>query len=381
MAELGNVAPAISVEGWQEETDARRGAGVYAKVLDGMANLRRHGVPFGISVTATTHNVDTVMSDAFMDFFFDEIGATFGWVFQYMPIGRSYTVDLMVTPEQRKRMLERELELIFEKDRFLLDFWNGGPLSVGCIAAGRAGGYFYIDWNGNCSPCVFFPYGIKNLYEMYEKGETISAVLETEYFKTLRRVADRLQWKRSQGEGAESLHALSHTGSSPLRAGRDQRNPVQPMDDDAAAALGDRSTRPYDPVQQGRGKAARPDVGRPRDENRVGFRDGADSLHRPFQVRRTAPCASHSSNRNRRSTRIIFTERCRFSGISFSGPFSTGRSRGTGIQGEYRSCVRRTVGPVAPLRGIRRRGRYHRGDSYGSSRIPDSGCDQAPVSG
>ena len=41
LARLGNVLPAISVEGWEKETDARRGPGAFRRVLEAMAR----GVP------------------------------------------------------------------------------------------------------------------------------------------------------------------------------------------------------------------------------------------------------------------------------------------------------------------------------------------------
>ncbi len=196
LAEAGNVTPAISVEGWEKETDDRRGKGVFKQVLKAMENLRRHGVPFGISVTATRNNMETISSDEFNDFFFDQQGAIYGWIFQYMPIGRSYTVDLMVTPEQRERLLDRELYLIYNDDRFIIDFWNGGPLALGCISAGKPGGYFYIDWDGNIAPCVFFPYVVDNLYNIYERGDTISAPLTSGLFKNIRSFQDRyIGWK------------------------------------------------------------------------------------------------------------------------------------------------------------------------------------------
>jgi sulfatase maturation enzyme AslB (radical SAM superfamily) len=69
LADAGNVAPAISVEGFREETDARRGKGIYDKVLQAFANLREAGNPFGISVTPTRKNADLVMSDEFVDFY------------------------------------------------------------------------------------------------------------------------------------------------------------------------------------------------------------------------------------------------------------------------------------------------------------------------
>ena len=239
LAELGNVTPAISIEGWEQDTDARRGKGVFGRLLDAMNRLRRHGVPFGISVTATRHNAETLISDEFTDFFFDEMGASYGWVFQYMPIGRSYAVDLMITPEQRKYLLERELELMYEKDRFLVDFWNGGPISRGCIAAGRSGGYFYVDWNGNCAPCVFFPYALKNLYEMYEQGETITDVLETDYFQALR----KWQFDYTGRDGTRKVQNLYMT--CPIRDHHDfargviKAHQARPLDNDARDALED----------------------------------------------------------------------------------------------------------------------------------------------
>jgi MoaA/NifB/PqqE/SkfB family radical SAM enzyme len=93
LSELGNFSPAISVEGWREKTDDRRGEGMFDKILAAMANLRKYGVPFGISLTATKYNCEEIFTDEFIDFFFKDQGAAYGWVFHYMPIGRSYTTD------------------------------------------------------------------------------------------------------------------------------------------------------------------------------------------------------------------------------------------------------------------------------------------------
>jgi sulfatase maturation enzyme AslB (radical SAM superfamily) len=70
MAALGNVTPAISVEGWRDRTDERRGEGVYDQILAAMERLRRAGVFFGISLTATRHNTEEILSDEFTDYFF-----------------------------------------------------------------------------------------------------------------------------------------------------------------------------------------------------------------------------------------------------------------------------------------------------------------------
>ena len=197
MAEVGNLTPAISVEGFEERTDARRGQGVFQRILAAMANLRQAGVPFGISLTATRHNAEEILSDEFVDFFFEEQQVTYGWLFQYMPIGRGYTLDLLVTPEQRLRMWRRTWQIIRERKIMLADFWNCGTVSNGCIAAGRTGGYLYIDWNGKMMPCVFVPYAAANIHEIYRNGGTLDDIYNAPYFQAIRR------WQWDYGYGKE----------------------------------------------------------------------------------------------------------------------------------------------------------------------------------
>jgi len=191
MAELGNITPAISVEGFEEETDARRGKGVYRRIMAAFENLRRHGVPFGVSATPTRNNWETIVSDRFADFYFQHEGAVYGWLFQYMPIGRGQSLDLMVPPEQRVAMLRRMQRLVRERKVFLADFWNSGTVSTGCICAGRPTGYFYIDWNGNVAPCAFVPYATDNIYTIYANGGTVTTALDSPLFRRIRAWQDR----------------------------------------------------------------------------------------------------------------------------------------------------------------------------------------------
>ena len=100
LARLGNVAPAISVEGYQEETDRRRGAGVFERLSQSMDRLRKAGVIFGISVTYTRENAELVSSEEFLRYYIDA-GALFGWYFMFMPVGRDPILYLVPTPEQR----------------------------------------------------------------------------------------------------------------------------------------------------------------------------------------------------------------------------------------------------------------------------------------
>ncbi len=193
MAETGNITPAVSVEGFEKETDANRGKGTYKKILQAMADLREAGVPFGIAATGTRENADLIVSDGFVDFFFEEQGAAYGWIFQYMPIGRSRNVNLMVTPGQRKRMFESEKHIIRDRHIFYPDFWNGGIYSYGCMAGGRPGGYVNIEWNGNVTPCAFYPYSKVNIKNIFANGGNINEALNSDLMTGIRK------WQRDYG--------------------------------------------------------------------------------------------------------------------------------------------------------------------------------------
>ena len=107
MGRLGNITPSISVEGFEAETDWRRGKGVHKKILRAFDRLRKAGVMYGISITATNKNADMVFSDEFIDYYFNKESVYYGWIFQYMPIGRAYSLELMPSAEQRFKMFRQ----------------------------------------------------------------------------------------------------------------------------------------------------------------------------------------------------------------------------------------------------------------------------------
>jgi len=230
LAQLGNVSPAISIEGFEEQTDARRGKGVYKKILQAIEYLREEGILYGISFTATRNNVDKILSDDFIDHFFGSQGAAFAWMFQYMPIGRGPSFDLMITPEQRRKLWYQEQHLIKDKEIFFVDFWNGGPISDGCISAGRKGGYLYIDWYGNVMPCVFIPYSVGNIKtDFFDNGKNLDDILKTPFFTGLREWQACYSYKKPAHETGneivpcpirdhhnEFIQIAKNTGASPV---------------------------------------------------------------------------------------------------------------------------------------------------------------------
>ncbi|WP_077366895.1 radical SAM protein [Anaerosalibacter sp. Marseille-P3206] len=163
LGELGNFGLAISVEGFEKETDMRRGDGTYKKVMEAMDLLKKEGVVFGFSTCYHKYNTDVVGSEEYLDLLIEK-GCMFGWYFTYIPIGKDAVTDLLATPEQREFMYHQLRKFRSEKPIFTLDFWNDGEYVNGCIAGGR--NYLHINANGDVEPCAFIHYSNLNIKDV-----------------------------------------------------------------------------------------------------------------------------------------------------------------------------------------------------------------------
>jgi len=162
---VANLVPIISLEGFEEVNDQRRGQGVYEKVMHAMDLLKSHHIAFGHSICYTHANYKTVTSDDFLDMVIEK-GARFIWYFHYMPVGNEASTDLLLTPDEREYMYHRVREIRgFKggKPIFALDFQNDGEFVGGCVAGGRE--YCHINPNGDVEPCVFVHYSSANIRE------------------------------------------------------------------------------------------------------------------------------------------------------------------------------------------------------------------------
>lgn len=179
IAELGNVYTLLSLEGNEEYTDARRGQGVFKKVMEAMDRLKKAGVIFGFSCCPTRSNVEYLASDEFIDAMLKK-GCHYGFYFQYVPVGRDPDTEIMPTPEQRNALRYSVYRHRNTKPILLVDFWNDGPEVNGCMAGGRK--YFHITNNGDIEPCVFVHFSVGNIKDM-----SVTDALRTPFFSEIRK--------------------------------------------------------------------------------------------------------------------------------------------------------------------------------------------------
>lgn len=178
LVKLGNVAPMVSVEGSREETDARRGPGIYDRVIETFGRLDGAGVPFGFSATCTRDSTEYIASDRFIENMMD-LGCKVGWFFQYIPTGIDPDLGYMATSAQRLALHRKVTEWRQKYPIFLGDFWNDGPFVDGCMAGGER--YLHIISNGEVEPCVFVHFAVDNI-----KEKTLLEVIQSPFFQDIR---------------------------------------------------------------------------------------------------------------------------------------------------------------------------------------------------
>ena len=162
MLRVRNFVPAISLEGFREATNSRRGSGVYERVIMAMDRLRKRKLLYGISSCYTSANWDSITSEEYYDMLIEK-GADFIWYFHYMPVGNDASPELLPTPEQRETVYRRIRDYRSRKPLFAMDFQNDAEFVGGCIAGGRR--YMHINANGDVDPCVFIHYSDSNIRE------------------------------------------------------------------------------------------------------------------------------------------------------------------------------------------------------------------------
>jgi len=194
IAACRNIVPVISFEGFRGDTDARRGAGVYDRLLSVCARLKDRDVFFGCSVTTTRNNFNPVTSEAFVRQM-TGVGAKVFTYVEYVPMAPG-TENLTLTHEQKKTLQAVLADFNQTFPALFIGFPGDEDTYGGCLAAGR--GFVHVSPSGDLEPCPAAPYSDANLATM-----PLKEALESKLFARLREQPEVL----AESEGGCALRA------------------------------------------------------------------------------------------------------------------------------------------------------------------------------
>ena len=173
-----NLLPVMSIEGSRYITDARRGAGIYDKLIANMDELHRRGLVFGASVTVTAQNFKDVCSEAFLSELSGR-GCKAVIYVEYVPV-TDESKELAPADPEREYLHAEILRLRRERPEMVyISFPGDEKSSGGCVAAGR--GFFHINSHGGAEPCPFSPYSDVNV-----RDTSLREALRSPLFTALR---------------------------------------------------------------------------------------------------------------------------------------------------------------------------------------------------
>ncbi|NLG36652.1 MAG: radical SAM protein [Clostridiales bacterium] len=153
-----NLLPVVSLEGSAEETDRRRGAGVYRQVTETMQSMRESDLLFGVSLTATAGNIDSVTDPGYA-VKLRELGARMVFYVEYVPADPDAPQEPL-SAEQKATLSRRFLKLSRQTGMLCVAFPGDETPYGGCLASGR--GFVHINAAGGLEPCPFAPFSDRN---------------------------------------------------------------------------------------------------------------------------------------------------------------------------------------------------------------------------
>lgn len=165
----GNVTPLVSIDGFEQHNDDRRGRGVFDEAVEGLARLKQQKILFGVATTVTGENLDEVVSDRYVAEIIAR-GAMYLWYYVFRPVGAEPSPQLCVDREQMILLRKRLLELRRRHPIILIDtYWNAQGEAV-CPAALGLG--FHIGPQGSIEPCPPLSFACDSIrrsdYDLFE---------------------------------------------------------------------------------------------------------------------------------------------------------------------------------------------------------------------
>jgi MoaA/NifB/PqqE/SkfB family radical SAM enzyme len=178
IADSGNILPMLSIEGTPEQTDQRRGEGVYHNVTESMKLLRENNVLFGFSAVLTGQTASTLGSGAFVDKMI-ELGCAAGFYNDLIPMD---SADHLLLPEENQRQaFKRRLQRLRKEKPIVLVHLPDDEYNEEGRCLPVLNGAVHINSQGYVEPCPFAHFARENI-----KTHSFRDILRSPFLEAVR---------------------------------------------------------------------------------------------------------------------------------------------------------------------------------------------------
>jgi MoaA/NifB/PqqE/SkfB family radical SAM enzyme len=157
-----HIAPALSIEGFEKQTDLRRGPHVYEAVLSNVERFQNSNIFWGVSITVNKSNISETTQESFVSHLLEK-GCRFFIFNEYIAVEQS-SENSALNPDQRQRLLEAVNGFAKRLPGVFIAFPGDEQMFGGCLASGR--GFVHINARGDLEPCPFAPYSDTSIHNI-----------------------------------------------------------------------------------------------------------------------------------------------------------------------------------------------------------------------
>jgi MoaA/NifB/PqqE/SkfB family radical SAM enzyme len=179
LKKMGNITPLISIEGLEEESDARRGRNdVYERTLSGVRACRKAKLIFGAAASICKSNYNDLVNREYIELLAKE-GAHYLWYYLYRPVGADPKPENALDKEQIREFRKFMVEQRKSAPLFIIEtYWDD---KGNALCPGATGMSHHISPSGAVEFCPplqlakdFINEDASNLADIFEKSEFLA---------------------------------------------------------------------------------------------------------------------------------------------------------------------------------------------------------------
>jgi MoaA/NifB/PqqE/SkfB family radical SAM enzyme len=178
ISRLGNITPLISIDGFSDNNNDRRGKEVFESAMKGIDRLRKNKILFGIATTITANNFEEVFSPEYLNHFINK-GALYIWYYVYRPVGNEPNPHLCLTKEQIVEVRKKLLEVRRKYPILIIDSYWTAEGEAFCPAAIGLG--YHVGPKSSIEICPPLSFAVEHISD--NKGDLTKTFNESHFLK------------------------------------------------------------------------------------------------------------------------------------------------------------------------------------------------------